>query len=298
MTHQSVLLHEVIDLLSLQKGDTVLDATINGGGHSSVIADHIGPQGILIGIDLDEDALSEARLRLKDAPCKVILKEGNFSDFDQVLEQEDIPRIDKALFDLGLSSWQLDLSGRGFSFTRDEPLQMTFKRDPRSDREFTAENIVNSWSEEALSDVLYGYADERFAKRIARRIAEYRRTTPIQTTGELVLRIKEATPLWYHHGRTHFATRTFQALRIAVNSELENLKKTLPQILEALSPNGRVAVIAFHSIEDKIVKTQFRTWQKEKKGTLCTKKPVTPTHEEISANPRARSAKLRVFKKV
>ena len=295
-THISVLSQELISGLALEKNDVVVDATINGGGHSILISKALSTEGILLGIDLDSDALQEAHERLREAPARVILKEGNYRSVDRFLAEENISHINKAVFDLGMSSRQLDLSGRGFSFRRDEPLLMTFGKEPKKG-DLTAREIINEWEEEHIADILEGYGEERYAKRIAHAITTARLEKPITTTFGLVYLIEEAVPTSYKRRRVHPATKTFQALRIAVNDEIRGLEEALEKIRHYLSKNGRIGVISFHSMEDRVVKRTFKTWEVEGIGTVLTKRPLTPTPEEKEKNPRARSAKLRFFQK-
>ena len=296
MTHISVLSREIIEGLQIHNDDTVLDGTINGGGHSELITQILGGQGILIGIDIDSDALSFARERLAGAKARVLLKEGNFRNLDTYLKEEGIKSVDRFLFDLGMSSRQLDSGRRGFSFRYDEPLMMTFKNDP-TEGDLTAEEIVNAWEEESIADILYGYGDERYSKRIAKSIVEARKRKPIKTTGELVEIIEESVPSRYKVGKIHPATKTFQALRTTANDEIESTKEGLRKAVEVLSVGGRIAVLTFHSIEDRAVKRTFREFELEGIGKRVTKKPIVPERDEVKTNPRARSAKLRIFEK-
>lgn len=298
MAHIPVLLKEIIDNLDIQKGDVVLDGTINAGGHSSVFCEHLGDNGHLIGIDQDSNALERARKNLRDCKCTVTLRQKNFRNLDKVLDEIGVEKIDKALFDLGLSSDQLESSGRGFSFMKDEPLLMTFNPDPKED-DITAREIVNNWDEENIADIIYGYGEERFARRIAKGIVESRKKHPIETTTELVEVIKESVPVWYRTGRkTHFATKTFQALRTTTNDEILSAREGIEKALARLNKGGRIAVITFHSIEDRMVKALFREKKSEGLCEIITKKPIPPSEEEIKENPRARSAKLRVVEKL
>jgi len=296
MDHISVLSREVLEGLQINSGDTVLDGTINGGGHSELIAQELSEQGVLIGLDMDADALNFARERLANAKARLLLKEGNFRNLDTYLEEEEVKSVDRFLFDLGMSSRQLEDSSRGFSFRYEEPLLMTFKKSPK-DTDLTAEEIVNKWEEGSIADILYGYGEERYSKRIAKAIVEERSKNPIKTTGELVSIIESAVPAKYLKGKIHPATRTFQALRTTVNDEIESVKEGLHKALKLLSTGGRIAVITFHSIEDRIVKQTFRNFEDSGEGIRITKKPITPAQEEVKENPRARSAKLRIFEK-
>jgi 16S rRNA (cytosine1402-N4)-methyltransferase len=295
--HISVLLHEVIEGLAVKSGETFVDMTTNGAGHSSEICLSLGPKGTLVGIDADANALARAKEKLAGCEATVHLVPENFRNVKKVLHDLGISKVDKVLFDLGLSSNELETSGRGFSFQKDEPLLMTFSDDP-SKVTFTAEDIVNTWDEENIATILSGYGEERFARRIARRIVETRGMTPIHTTKELVGVIQMAVPGWYRSGRkTHFATKTFQALRMAVNDEIRALQEALTDAWDALAPKGRIAIISFHSMEDRMVKKFFKEKSKGGEGILLTKKPIVPTEEELKLNRRSRSAKLRIIEK-
>ncbi|MCX6736164.1 MAG: 16S rRNA (cytosine(1402)-N(4))-methyltransferase RsmH [Candidatus Parcubacteria bacterium] len=295
--HTSVLLHEVIEGLAVKNGETFVDMTTNGGGHSSVVCPLLGEKGMLIGIDADANALAKAKEKLSECRATIHLVPENFRNISAVLKELGIEKVDKVLFDLGLSSNELENSGRGFSFQKDEPLLMTFSNDP-SKVTFTAEDIVNTWDEENIATILSGYGEERFAKRIAERIVEARGMQKIHTTKELVGIIQLAVPGWYRSARKiHFATKTFQALRMAVNDEIRALEEALNSSWEALSPGGRIAIISFHSTEDRLVKKFFKEKAKEGEGILITKKPIVPSEEELKSNKRARSAKLRIIEK-
>jgi len=292
-THKSVLLHELIDSLAIAAGDTVIDMTAGGGGHARAAAERL-ENGTLIGLDQDEKALERVRARLKGVSAEVCLVQANFRDVDQALAECGKTEAQRVYFDLGLSSNQLDESGRGFSFLRDEPLLMTFAHDPR-DAPRTAWEIVNEWREERIAEILFTYGEERYARRIARAIREAREGQSIERTSDLVRIIEEAVPVSYKHQGIHPATRTFQALRIAANEEIESLEEGLDKAIEILTPGGRIGVISFHSLEDRIVKHHFLEWEKSDRGVRITKKPIVPSEEERRENPRARSAKLRVF---
>jgi len=296
ITHKPVLLQETIDGLDIKEGDTVVDGTLGAGGHSKVISQKLGKKGILIGIDQDSTALDRARENLKDCKTKTFFIQENFRNLSTVLADLKIERVNKILLDIGFSSIQVDDSGRGLSFQKDEPLLMTLIADPK-ESDLTAEEIVNTWDEENIADVLYGFGGERFSRRIAHGIVEARGEGRIKTTAQLVEIILRSVPAIYKKGRIHPATRTFQALRIAVNDELGALKEGLTDGLEALAPNGRLAVITFHSLEDRIAKRFFKEKEKEGTLTILTKKPIAPSREETIKNPRARSAKLRIIQK-
>ena len=298
MAHVPVLLKEITEHLDIKEPDVVLDGTINGGGHSEIFCKKLGKKGVLVGIDNDSNALARAKKRLSESNCKIFLKQENFRNLDNVLDGLDIKKIDKALFDLGLSSDQLEASGRGFSFLRDEPLLMTFNPNPK-ETDLTAKEIVNTWEEENIADIIYGYGEERFARRIAKKIVEARKENPIETTKDLVEIIEKSIPARFRIGRkTHCATKTFQALRTAVNDEIRSAREGIEKAIERLNKGGRVAVITFHSIEDRMVKILFKEKQAEGVCTILTKKPMTPSEEETRANPRARSAKLRIIEKL
>jgi len=296
MAHIPVLLKETIEGLSIKENDIVLDGTINGGGHSFEICKKLNTKGMLIGIDQDTNALAKARKRLQECECQVTLRQENFRNLDKVLDEIGVEKIDKALFDLGLSSNQLEESGRGFSFLKEEPLVMTFNPNPK-EADITAWEIVNKWQEENIADVIYGYGDEKFSRRIASNIIKEREDKPINTTFELVDVIKRSVPIWYRRGKTHPATKTFQALRTAVNDEIRSTREGMEKAVERLDKRGRIVVITFHSKEDRLVKMFFKEKQKEGGFVVITKKPIAPTREEIVKNPRSRSAKLRILEK-
>lgn len=306
--HKPVLLHEATELLAIEPDDCVVDATLGGAGHALAIAQKLGKSGTLIGIDADHDAIIRAQEALAGAGPNVHLVEGNFRDLKAQLDKLGITQITKALFDLGWSSFQLDSRlrqgfggqagiGRGFSFNADEPLLMTYKKVP-SQGDVMAATIVNEWAEESIADVIFGWGEERYSRRIAKRIVERRATKPFTTARELAEVIYEAVPPRYRFGKIHPATRTFQALRIAVNDELGALSQGLADGWSHLAKGGRIAVITFHSIEDRLVKQMFKQWEEAGGGKRVTKKALSPSEEEVALNPRARSAKLRVIEKV
>lgn len=291
--HRSVLLTEVIDGLNIQSGNIVVDATVNGGGVSTEIAKRFGDSIKLVCIDLDKGALAKARERVSNLTRNAIFISGNFGNLGELLRHEGIGSIDRIVFDLGLSSNQLENSGRGFSFQKEEPLIMTFTETP-GEETLTARDIVNSWDQENIETIIKSYGEERYAKKIARAIVDGRKIKSIETTTDLRELIEKNIP---RRGKIHPATRTFQALRIAVNDELGNLKRAIDQSFSLLSKNGRIAIISFHSLEDRIVKHSFREYAKKDSVSLITKKPTIPSDEEISQNPRSRSAKLRILEK-
>jgi 16S rRNA (cytosine1402-N4)-methyltransferase len=297
MAHKSVLLNECIESLLLHEGMTVLDATFGAGGHSRRIAEGIGSNGHLIALDADASVFSEAKLQELGRLTRMTHVAENFRNIGETLKRLDISSVDAALFDLGLSSTQLEESGRGFSFQRMEPLEMTFKHKPE-EGDTTAAEIVTHWSQETIATILKGFGEERFARSIAKGIVAQRKVHPITTTGELVEVIRVSTPGWYHRGRTHFATQTFQALRMAVNDELGAIESGIRGVFEHMAEGGRIAVISFHSIEDRAVKQLFRSMKEEGVVNFVTKKPIIPNAAELKENPRARSAKLRVVEKI
>lgn len=288
--HESVFLTESMDALDVSGTDVVVDATIGGAGHFSQLLSRLSEGGTLIGIDADADAIERASAVEPKSGVRVDLIHDNFRNLDKILLGKGIETIDKALFDLGWSSFHLT-GGRGFSFKQTEPLLMTYG-EPETGN--TAADLVNSSTEEELSHIFYTYGEERYARKIARAIVEARRKTPIYTTDDLVSVVKAGTPDWYHHRKIHPATKVFQALRIAVNDELGAAREGIGSALSRLRDGGRIAVITFHSIEDRLVKTLFRQWADDGHGVLVTRKPLVPSLEEIARNPRARSAKLRV----
>jgi 16S rRNA (cytosine1402-N4)-methyltransferase len=296
MAHVSVLLQEVIDGLELRDGDVYLDATVGSGGHMEEVWQKMKEGVVLAGIDADEMSLSIAKERLDLAGAKAKLATLNFRNIDKAPEILGIGNPTKILFDLGWSSDQFDEGGRGFSFQKDEPLIMTFKSEA-GEEDTTAYDVVNKWSEENLADVLYGYGEEKYARRIAKAIIAAREEKTIETSKELAEIVKSAVPVFYRFGRIHPATRTFQAIRIAVNDELQALEEGIKNGFEILGNGGRMAVISFHSLEDRIVKNFFKSLVTENKGEFINKKPITAGEEEISKNPRSRSAKLRILQK-
>lgn len=293
--HDSVLTKEVLKALAVQPGDTVVDATLGGAGHFKELLSQLGEGGVIVGIDADSSAVERGREayaadRRTERPTAHLVND-NFRNLARILERLGVGQADAVLFDLGWSGYQIS-APRGFSFQSDEPLLMTY-----GDGGETAADIVNSSSETELADIIFTYGEERFARGIAHAIVKARAKERILTTGALVSAIKTGTPKWYNEGKTHPATKTFQALRIAVNDEVGSLKEGLSTALNALAPNGRLAVISFHSIEDRIVKNMLRDAVGVGLGTLSHKKPIVPTRAEVLSNHRARSAKLRVFER-
>lgn len=298
MSHVPVLLNESVEGLDIEAGDTIIDATLGAGGHSSEITKKFGDTVTIVGFDLDSDALKLAQKSIKDSGGKLIPIQANFRTMDIACEKKGINNVDAILFDFGISSMEIGESGRGFSFKYDEPLLMTLQNPIESDT-LTAEEVVNSTRENELADIIFKYGEESFSRQIAKAIVTARRKKRIETTFELADIIKNAVPGFYRNGRINPATKTFQALRIYVNDELGAIEEGLVNAWKILSPGGRIATITFHSLEDRIVKNYFRKLAKEDKvAELITKKPITPTRTEVLQNPRSRSAKLRIIKKI
>ncbi|MBI2123968.1 MAG: 16S rRNA (cytosine(1402)-N(4))-methyltransferase RsmH [Candidatus Wildermuthbacteria bacterium] len=290
--HISVLKDKVIEYLAPKPNEHFIDCTIGQGGHTTAILEKTGPKGKALGIDQDSAFLSQLKQTVqKEYKNRLILAEGNFAHITAIAQQEKFKPVRGILFDLGFSSLHIEESKRGFSFQKQEPLDMRYS----TSNPLTAEKIVNYWSKTDIEKILKEYGEEQFSKEIAQTIVEQRTKTPIVKTTQLVNIIEEATPSWYHRKKIHPATKTFQALRIATNSELENIKEALPQAVRLLEPAGRIAVISFHSLEDRIVKNFFKT---HPSLSMITKKPITPSLQEQKTNPRARSAKLRVALKL
>ncbi len=292
--HISVMPEEALAQLNLRPGSVVIDGTLGMGGHAALMAQKLGARGHLIGIDRDKSALEQAKKRLAAFPLRVDLFQGNFADIDSFAAQAKVAAVDGILLDLGISSMQLDDPQRGFAFKHDGALDM--RMDQNHGR--SAADLVNTLSVEELADIIYQYGEERFSRRIAQAIVQTRARQKFTTTAQLADVILRALPHGYTRGRIHPATRTFQALRIVVNDELESIKKGLQKSFALLAPGGRLCVIAFHSLEDRIVKTMFRAWADEGVAQLMTKKPLSPGDVENESNARARSAKLRALEKI
>jgi len=296
--HIPVLQKEVLDYLSPKPNENFIDCTIGEGGHSLLIVEKILPQGKILGIDWDPEAIKNLESRLQNLEFKknFILVCDNFVNLKKIVKNCNF-QPDGILIDLGFASSQIEESERGFSFQGDEKLDMRYNPEMN---DLTAEKIISDWPEEEITRILEEYSQERFAKRIARQLIKERKIKPIKTTFQLVEIIRKSLPDRYHYQeqKIHFATRTFQALRIAVNKELDNLNNVLPQTLEILKPSGRMVIIAFHSLEDRIIKNFLKEKNKEGLIEVLTKKPIGPAEEEIRMNPRSRSAKLRAFQKL
>ena len=301
MVHIPVLLRESIEGLALHEGATYFDGTLGGAGHAWYAYQSVGGALTVLGCDKDEAAILRAQEQFKQAGNTPHFFHGSFEHITSYLKDVDMDGVDAILLDLGVSSFQIDEEPRGFSFMRDEPLLMTMKASVHED-DFTARDILNTWKEETIADIIYAYGEERYARRIAKAIVLARAIKPFETTQDLVQVIMDAVPFVYKKGRLHPATRTFQALRIVVNDELGSITRGLTACFEALHHGGRLAVISFHSLEDRIVKHAFKEFA-EKDGNgdthamVITKKPIEPSEEEIRTNPRSRSAKLRILQK-
>lgn len=291
MSHVPVLLDEVIDSLNLTPGKFIIDGTVNGGGHAEAIAKKIYPTGKLLGIDWDKKVLEATKRKsfVISHKSSVVLHQGNYADLPEILKKEKLGKADGLLLDLGFSTEQIENSNRGFSFAKDEPLYMTY-----SDDEKPVAEIIRELKESELANIIFTLGGERLSRKIAKAIKDVSREKRITSSLELAEIIRHAVPRSYENGRIDPATRTFQALRIYANHELENIKKILTHLTEVLNPGGRVAIISFHSLEDSLVKKYFQKLEKEKILKILTKKPIEPTAEEIENNPKSRSAKLRV----
>ena len=307
-SHKSVMLKEAVDLLNVRPGGIFLDGTVGGGGHASEILRRLSGTGKLIGIDQDEDAIRAASERLSEYSDRVILVHANYVDFKSVLRKLNVEKLDGILLDLGVSSHQFDEAERGFSYRTDAPLDMRMDRS----QERTAKDIINTYTEAELYRMIRDYGEDPFAKNIAKHIVNAREQAPVETTQQLVEIIRQAIPARIRSKGGHPAKQTFQAVRIELNRELDVLKASLSDMIDTLSPGGRMAVITFHSLEDRIVKQAFRTAEnpcicppdfpvcmcgRKSLGKVVTGKPLTASKEETEENPRAKSAKLRVFEK-
>lgn len=306
--HTSVLLEPSLDHLAVRPDGIYVDGTLGGGGHSFHIAERLASGGRLIGIDRDEEAIRAASERLSPYRDRVTIVKDNYGNIRDVLNSLEIPGVDGILLDLGVSSHQLDTAERGFSYMADAPLDMRMDQEEQK----TARDIVNEYSEEELYRMIRDYGEDRFARSIARRITKEREQEPIETTGQLVHLIEQAIPRKVQKTGGHPAKRTFQALRIELNRELTILDEVIDTMIDCLNPGGRLCIITFHSLEDRIVKGRFRTAEdpcicpknfpvcvcgRKSKGRVVTRKPVLPSEQEMEENPRAKSAKLRVFEK-
>ena len=306
--HTSVLLEPSIEQLQIRPNGIYVDGTLGGGGHSYHIAERLTEDGRLIGIDRDEDAICAASKRLEPFTDRVMIVKNNYGNIREVLDRLEISQVDGILLDLGVSSYQLDTAERGFSYMADAPLDMRMDREESR----TAWDIVNTYSEQELFRVIRDYGEDRFAKNIAKHIVKQREEKPVETTGELVKIIQGAIPMKVQKTGGHPAKRTFQAIRIELNRELTVIDEVIDTMIDVLKPGGRLCIITFHSLEDRIVKSRFRMAEnpcicprefpvcvcgRKSKGHVVTRKPILPSETEMEENPRARSAKLRVFEK-
>ena len=306
--HKSVLLKETIDGLKIKPDGIYVDGTLGGGGHASEVARRLSDKGSIIGIDQDAAAIEAAGIRLKDFGEKVTIVRSNYCDMKSQLGKLGIDKVDGIVLDLGVSSYQLDTAERGFSYREDAPLDMRMDRRQK----MTARDIVNDYEERELYRVIRDYGEDKFAKNIAKHIVAARQKAPIETTGQLTEIIRASIPMKFQKKSGHPAKRTFQAIRIELNQELEVIKNSLDAMIDLLNPGGRLCIITFHSLEDRIVKSAFRKNEnpctcpsdfpvcvcgKISKGSIITRKPILPSKEEMEENSRAKSAKLRIFER-
>ncbi len=293
--HISVLQNELLYYLNPKANQNFIDCTADGGGDVIAILGKNKPEGKVLAIEWSPIVLEQFRKRIQGSELRerIILVHDNYVHLKEIVQREQFKSISGIFLDLGLSSWHLQYLNRGFTFQENQPLDMRYN----PSTSLTAQQIVNEWPEEKLRKIILEYGEESFGRKIAAKIVKVRQRKVIKTTFELVAIIKAVVPSWYQKRKIHEATKTFQALRIAVNKELDNLRQVLPQAIDVLEPQGKLAIISFHHLEDKIVKTFFRQAVAQNICTLLTKKPITPSSEEIKRNPRSRSAKLRVVQK-
>ena len=306
--HRSVLLEETVNGLNIRPDGIYVDGTLGGGGHAYEICRRLGDKGSIVGIDQDEAAIEAAGIRLKDFGEKVTIVRSNYCEMKSVLQRLGIDKVDGIVLDLGVSSYQLDTAERGFSYREDAPLDMRMDRR----QTMTARDIVNDYSEKDLYRVIRDYGEDKFAKNIAKHIVIEREKRSIETTGQLTEIIRGAIPMKFQKKSGHPAKRTFQAIRIELNRELDVLKNSLDEMIDLLNPGGRLCIITFHSLEDRIVKSAFKKNEdpctcpkdfpvcvcgKVSKGSILTRKPILPSEEELEENSRSKSAKLRIFER-
>ena len=308
--HYSVLLNETIENLNIKPDGIYVDGTLGGGGHAYQVASRLSEKGRLIGIDQDADAIAAAGERLKEFGDKITIIRSNYANMKEELHRIGVEKVDGIVLDLGVSSFQLDTPERGFTY-RDESAPLDMRMDDR--QSLTAKDIVNGYSEMELYRIIRDYGEDKFAKNIAKHIVQERAKKPIETTGELTEIIRASIPMKVQVTGGHPAKRTFQAIRIELNKELEVLQNNLDDMIDLLNPGGRICIITFHSLEDRIVKTNFKRNEnpctcpsdfpvcvcgKKSKGKVVTRKPILPSEEELEVNTRSKSAKLRVFERV
>ena len=308
--HYSVLLNETIENLNIKPDGIYVDGTLGGGGHAYQVASRLSEKGRLIGIDQDADAIAAAGERLKEFGDKITIIRSNYANMKEELHRIGVEKVDGIVLDLGVSSFQLDTPERGFTY-RDENAPLDMRMDDR--QSLTAKDIVNGYSEMELYRIIRDYGEDKFAKNIAKHIVQERAKKPIETTGELTEIIRASIPMKVQVTGGHPAKRTFQAIRIELNKELEVLQDNLDDMIDLLNPGGRICIITFHSLEDRIVKTNFKRNEnpctcpsdfpvcvcgKKSKGRVVTRKPILPSEEELEVNSRSKSAKLRVFERV
>lgn len=306
--HKSVLLHETVDSLNIKPDGIYVDGTLGGGGHAFEVCKRLGENGRFIGIDQDAEAIEAAGLRLAEFGDKVTIVRSNYVDTPDVLKSLNIDKVDGIMLDLGVSSYQLDTPERGFSYKNDAPLDM--RMDDRSNT--TAKDIINNYTEMELYRIIRDYGEDKFAKNIAKHIVNVRKERPIETTGQLTDIIKAAIPMKVRKNGGHPAKKTFQAIRIELNRELDVLNNSIDNMIDLLNDNGRLSIITFHSLEDRIVKNRFKNNENpctcppdfpvcvcgnKSKGKVITRKPIIPGERELEDNSRAKSSKLRVFEK-
>ena len=292
--HVPVLLKEVIDYLNTRADKNFIDATVGEGGHGLAILKKNGPNGRLMGIEIDSGVYESLKENMAEMVERVVLVNDSYINLEKIVKKNDFKPVHGILFDLGMCSWHLDVSGKGFSYLKDEPLDMRFD----SESDLTAAEIINTWDIKKIEEILREFGEEKYVYRISLAIKEARKKERIIGTQQLVDILKRTLPKYYDNRKIHFATRTFQALRIAVNNELQTIEEGLEQAIKILEPNGRIVVISFHSLEDRIVKNIFREKAKIGELSILTKKPITPCLEEIKNNSRSRSAKLRAAEKI
>lgn len=291
--HQPVLLKETLEYLNVKKNKNYIDATIDGAGLAEAILEKNGPAGSLLGLEWDLELLKKAEIKLAKFKNRSVIVHSNFINLTEIISRNNFKNVAGIVFDLGVSNFHFKYSGRGFSFQKNEFLDMRFNP---NEQKITAAEIVNTYSSEKLAKIIKDYSQERYWRKITSAIVKARIIKPIKTTSELVKLIINSVPLSYQRQKIHPATRTFQAIRLAVNQELENLQIALPKAFKILQPEGRLVVISFHFLEDKIVKEFFKNKKAESK--ILTKKPIQPTLSEINLNPKSRSARLRALQKI